>query len=291
MPMHEHDVFRGTATVEPCKCPDCGNRLKDRPDAGEVARCPRCRVWLYESLWTKESLRDSVQSPLPCSICGSVIGSRGCSPCRTERRRRGLISRLIRHFVSSDQGIRVLPIERIDGEAAGLRQSVDVHRFERLRRSIAGTGLLQPVVVRPLKSRATETGDYAIVDGLRRWLAIRHLGLNSIPVQIIDIDAAEAARWRLAANLHREALGDLDEAETFVRALENESVTRSDLAASLGLDSLRMLKTFERYQTDRKLREGWTYRTEIEDCERIAREDETLEKIRRAVQSDRQEAR
>jgi len=289
--MHEHDVFREAAALEPCKCPDCGIGLKDRPDTGEVARCPRCRVWLYESLWAQESFRDSLLSPKPCSTCGSVVGNRGCDPCRTERRRQGVFSKLLRHFGKSAQGTRVVSVEQIDGEASGLRQSVDVHRFERLRRSIAGTGLLHPIVVRPLRSEGIETGDYAIVDGLRRWLAIRHLGLNSIPVQIIDIDRAEAARWRLAANLHREALGELDEAETFVRALEGKSITRNDLAASIGIDSQRLLKTYERYQTDRELRESWTYRTEVEDSERIAREDETLEKIRLAVKSDRQEAR
>lgn len=172
----------------------------------------------------------------------------------------------------------MLPLAEIDGESAELRRSLDVRRFERLRHAIAGTGIVTPIVVRPLP-----TGGYAIVDGFRRFLASRHLGRPAIPVRVVPLDGAQAARWRLAANLHREALSDLEEAEAFARAGREHTGSRAALAASLGLDALHLAQVFERFRADPRGREEWLYRADDDDPEVIARERRTLDEIRRAA--------
>ncbi len=174
----------------------------------------------------------------------------------------------------------MLPLEEIAADAAALRHSIDVRRFERLRRSISAMGIATPIVVRPLP-----TGGYAIVDGLRRMLAARHLGLRSIPVEVRPLSESGAARWRLTVNLHREALSDLEEAEAFARAGRDHPGPRSILAASLGLDARRLGRILERFRNDPRQRERWIYRSDAEDPEVLARERQTLDEIRRAVES------
>ena len=69
------------------------------------------------------------------------------------------------------------------------RRDFDDSATEALADSIKRHGVLQPILVRPLKS-----GGYQIVAGERRWRASRLAGLDEIPVYIRELDDAEAAQ-------------------------------------------------------------------------------------------------
>ena len=204
-----------------------------------------------------------------------------CLPCRAERKRSRSLARLWARLFGERDSVRVIPIAKIEGTSARLRQSVGVLQFERLRRSIAGAGLVSPIVVRPLAH-----GEYAIVDGLRRWLAQRHLDRKFIPARVLHIDEAAAAQWRLAANLHREPLTDFDEARLFALVVRDSSLSRSELTAALGVDELRLKEMYERSLEERYRTQSWDGRTQREDSEEKESERQILDDIRRAARTE-----
>jgi ParB family transcriptional regulator, chromosome partitioning protein len=74
----------------------------------------------------------------------------------------------------------------------GKRQRRELGDIGPLAASIAGIGLLHPVVISP---------DGMLIAGERRLKACKQLGLDSVPVHVVDIDAI--ARGELAENAHR----------------------------------------------------------------------------------------
>ena len=71
--------------------------------------------------------------------------------------------------------------------------------MERLIESIAETGVIAPIIVRP-----TENGKYEIVSGHRRKYACEYLGIETVPAIIKDIDRNEAVIFLVDSNLQRE---------------------------------------------------------------------------------------
>ena len=69
----------------------------------------------------------------------------------------------------------------------GVRKSVDHDSILELSASFAKHGVLQPVLVQP------RDGGYELLIGVRRFLAAREAGLESIPALVLD-EALKRAR-------------------------------------------------------------------------------------------------
>ena len=214
-------------------CPECGGEVGCAARPGSVSRCPRCRSWLYESLFDEASFE--TPDGAPCARCGSARLGETCVPCSGEATRQRAARKRRRSAETTEGVIRVLPLEAIEGDGPGLRHAVDVRVFDRLRRSVASIGLVEPILVRP-----TCIGTFEIVDGFRRWLALRQLGCPAIAARVVSMTAEQRARWRLATNLHREELAPLDEAESFFGAVGEAGQDKRTIAAALGLDARRV---------------------------------------------------
>lgn len=109
------------------------------------------------------------------------------------------------------------------------RSVVDVELAE----SIRVTGRIRErLVVRPAPG---STDTFELLSGHRRFAAAQHLGLLLVPVEIVDLDDAEAARFLLDANLNRRDLTLVEEAVMVQGILDlPEAPTQHALAASLG---------------------------------------------------------
>ena len=68
--------------------------------------------------------------------------------------------------------------------------------MERLIESIAETGIIAPIIVRP-----TKNGKYEIVSGHRRKYACEYLGIESIPTIVKELDRNEAVIFLVDSNL------------------------------------------------------------------------------------------
>ena len=86
-----------------------------------------------------------------------------------------------------------LPLERIRESTTNPRQHFD--DLEELATSIRTHGLLQPILVRPVRK------DFELVVGARRLRAARLAGLSSVPAQVKPLDDRSAREVQIIENL------------------------------------------------------------------------------------------
>ena len=107
---------------------------------------------------------------------------------------------------------------------------LDNEEMEALTESIRASGILAPLIVRPLED--TENG-YEIISGHRRFRAAQKVGITKIPVRIYDMDRDTAAIMLVDSNLHREHI--LPSEKAFAYKLKMEALAhqgkRTDLTS------------------------------------------------------------
>ena len=113
------------------------------------------------------------------------------------------------------------------------RGGMDPVALDTLARSIEQSGLMQPVVVRPLSGSA---GRFELLAGERRWRAMDQLGRTEIPAIVQLVDDRQAAELSLIENLQREDLNPMDRAAALRRLADDFGLTHHDLAGRVGLD-------------------------------------------------------
>lgn len=109
------------------------------------------------------------------------------------------------------------------------RQVFDEQALGELTHSIREFGLMQPIVVRELRS-----GAYELVMGERRWRAAQEAGLERIPAIVRQTADGAMLRDALLENIHRVQLNPLEEAAAYQQLLEEFEVTHEELADRIG---------------------------------------------------------
>jgi len=154
---------------------------------------------------------------------------------------RGLAA-LLSPMVAEGQQFQDLPVDAISANPNQPRKSFDSASLQELVSSMRQTGVLQPVVVRPLGDR------YQLIVGERRWRAAKLAGLSTIPAVVREATDAECIELALIENLLREDLNPMEEAEAYQRLLAEFEWTQEELAQRVGKDRtsiancLRLLK-------------------------------------------------
>jgi ParB family chromosome partitioning protein len=115
-----------------------------------------------------------------------------------------------------------------------------------LARSIAASGVIQPIVARRL-----DQGRFQIIAGERRWRAAQIAGLRKVPVVVKDVAAderKERLEMALIENIQRENLNPIEEAHAYQRLVDEFGLKHDEVAAQVGKDRstvanmLRLLK-------------------------------------------------
>jgi ParB family chromosome partitioning protein len=120
-----------------------------------------------------------------------------------------------------------LPLERIRESTKNPRQRFN--DLEELAASIRTHGLLQPILVRPMRK------DFELVVGARRLRAARLAGLTSVPVQVKPLDDRSAREVQIIENLQRQDVHPLEEADGYKALLDGTpSCTIDEIAAKVG---------------------------------------------------------
>jgi ParB family chromosome partitioning protein len=89
--------------------------------------------------------------------------------------------------------------------------------MEKLIASVKQYGVLQPLIVRPLRGE-----EYELVAGERRYRAALALDLDSVPVVIRELSDEESWQLALLENLQREDLNPLEETEGILTLLSRK---------------------------------------------------------------------
>lgn len=127
-------------------------------------------------------------------------------------------------------GARSAPLDAISLNPHQPRKQMDETRLAELAASIKSTGLIQPIVVRPLE------GGYQLIAGERRLRAARLAGLVEIPVILRHVGSIEQAQMALVENTQREDLNPIDRAQGYRTLLSQLGLTQAELAERVGED-------------------------------------------------------
>lgn len=111
------------------------------------------------------------------------------------------------------------------------RQQFNDVLLEDLSQSIQKQGILQPLIVRPLKNHVTP---YEIVAGERRWQAAKRAGLKEVPVLVKDLSDRQTLEVAITENVQRSDLNPIEEAEGYRRLMEDFSYTQEEVSSSVG---------------------------------------------------------
>jgi ParB family chromosome partitioning protein len=139
--------------------------------------------------------------------------------------------------------IRELPVGSIKPNPFQPRREFDETQLEELANSIAASGLLQPVVVRPRPG-----GVHELIAGERRWRAVQRLGWKQIPAVIKDVDDRALLTLALIENLQRDDLSPIDAALGYQRLMNEFQLPQQEVARLVGKDrstvsnTLRLLR-------------------------------------------------
>lgn len=121
--------------------------------------------------------------------------------------------------------LQSLSIAAIDPLPGNPRKHFDQSALEELAASIEARGVIQPIIVRPMKK-----GRYQLVAGERRWRAAQKARLHEIPALVRELSDREVTALALIENLQREDLNPVEEARAYQRLSDDEGMTQAEIA-------------------------------------------------------------
>ena len=129
--------------------------------------------------------------------------------------------------------VQYIGTEFLQASAVQPRQNFDQAELSELSQSIKVMGVLQPILVRPLKS---QEGRYEIIAGERRWRAAKLVDLTQVPVIIKVFSDEEASEVAIIENVQRSDLNPLEEALAYQTLADRFGLNHHQIAEKVGKD-------------------------------------------------------
>jgi ParB family transcriptional regulator, chromosome partitioning protein len=139
-------------------------------------------------------------------------------------------------------GPQQIDIDLIDPSPYQPRTRFREEALEELARSIKASGIIQPLVVRPIAGR------FQLIAGERRWRAAQRAGLTKVSAIVRQVSDELALEMTLVENIQREDLNAIETARAFDRLMEEFQLTQEAVAERTGKDratvanAVRLLK-------------------------------------------------
>lgn len=121
-----------------------------------------------------------------------------------------------------------IKLDLIDEPAGVLRMEIDSEALGDLAENIQAVGLLQPILVRPIKDR------FEIIAGHRRYLAHKLLKLTCISCIVRKVDDLSSALARASENSGRIDLSPIEEACVYSNLCDNYKLTIDQVSEHMG---------------------------------------------------------
>jgi ParB family transcriptional regulator, chromosome partitioning protein len=142
---------------------------------------------------------------------------------------RGLAAILPERDPAAVGELRELPVELVKPNPKQPRTRFDPEALAALAASIEASGVVQPLLVRPLAD-----GSYELIAGERRWRAAQEAGLDEVPAIVRDSERAERLEMALIENMVREDLNPVEEAKACAALVEELGLSKEELARRIG---------------------------------------------------------
>lgn len=151
---------------------------------------------------------------------------------------------------SADGKPREISLEAIERNPFQTRTRFDETALAELAASIAATGVVQPILVRPLPDSR-----FQLVVGERRFLASKKAGKQTIPAIVRQVSDEQAMEITIVENLQRADLNPMEQARAYERLMREFKLTQEQMAQRTGKDRasvanfLRLLRLPPEVQT------------------------------------------
>jgi len=142
---------------------------------------------------------------------------------------RGLAAILPEAEVTDAGELRELPVSLIKPNPSQPRKKFGEDALKALAESIETSGVVQPLLVRPLPD-----GSYELVAGERRWRAAQQAGVDKVPAVVRDQAEADRLQAALIENMVREDLNPVEEAKACAALVEDLGLTKEELGRRVG---------------------------------------------------------
>ncbi|MDB5170808.1 MAG: hypothetical protein JWO35_502 [Candidatus Saccharibacteria bacterium] len=132
-------------------------------------------------------------------------------------------------LLTSDDRIEKIPVDQLQPSPYQPRRHFDDTALDELATSIKRHGVVQPLVVTPIKD-----GVYTLIAGERRWRASQLAGLKTVPAIIRSSKELEQLEIALIENVQRVDLSPLEQAVSIERLHEQFNLSYDEIAKRLG---------------------------------------------------------
>jgi ParB family chromosome partitioning protein len=122
-----------------------------------------------------------------------------------------------------------IPLDHIERNPFQTRTRFDEAQLTELTQSIAASGVVQPIVVRPLSE-----GRYQLITGERRWLASRKAGKATVPAIVRQASDEQTLEMTIVENLQRADLNPMEQARAYQRLSHDFKMTQEQMATRTG---------------------------------------------------------
>jgi ParB family chromosome partitioning protein len=165
-----------------------------------------------------------VDSQTPASL--ATVGGAAAAPAREP----------------AHQGPQEIDIDLVEPSPYQPRTRFREEALDELARSIKASGIIQPIVVRPIGNR------FQLIAGERRWRAAQRAGLTKASAIVRHVSDELALEMTLVENIQREDLNPIEAARAFERLMAEFQLTQESVAERTGKDratvanAVRLLK-------------------------------------------------
>ena len=125
-----------------------------------------------------------------------------------------------------------IDIDKINTGIYQPRQYFDEDKLAELKNSIKENGIIQPLIVAESKNE----GEYDLIAGERRYRAARELNFRKVPTIIKDVAGVLALEIALIENIQRQDLNVIEEANCYMRLIDEYKLTHEELSVKVGKD-------------------------------------------------------
>lgn len=132
-------------------------------------------------------------------------------------------------LLTAEDKVESIPIDALQASPFQPRRHFDDAALAELAASIKQHGVVQPLVVTPVKN-----GVYTLIAGERRWRASQLAGLKTVPALVRDKAELEQLELALIENVQRVDLSPLEQAVSIERLHEQFNLGYDEIAKRLG---------------------------------------------------------
>jgi ParB family transcriptional regulator, chromosome partitioning protein len=146
-------------------------------------------------------------------------------------------------------GPQQIDIDLIEPSPYQPRSRFREEALEELARSIRASGIIQPLVVRPIGAK------YQLIAGERRWRAAQRAGLNKVSAIVRQVSNELALEMTLVENIQREDLNAIEAARAFERLMDEFQLTQETVAERTGKDRATVANAIRLLKLEPKIQE------------------------------------